>query len=145
MSIDRYTKFISEQVRKSTVAGLRSQAVVEEQALEEATEKTAVKNELKKLNQHLGSEVEGSQRTGRGSQTTSPRIDTSHHSKDKVAKVLQNAGYKKIASHKSTRGLTPDHDSYEKTDEHGYKHHINHAFTGDNNHSIHHVGASKVS
>lgn len=41
MSIDRYTKFISEQVRKNQVTGLRSQAVVEEQVeLDEANSTT---------------------------------------------------------------------------------------------------------
>ena len=134
-NIDKYTKFIAEQVRMSSVAGFRSAD------LAEATERTAVKNELKNLNQHLGGEVEGSQRTGRGSQTTSPSIDTSHHSKDEVAKALQGAGYKKVPNHKFDGDNV--HASYQKTDAHGFTHSLKHAIDDNGKHSINHVGANK--
>jgi hypothetical protein len=135
-NIDRYTKFIAEQVRKGTITGLRSQPV------NEATEKTAVKHALKDLHSRLGGNVEGPQRTGRGTQMTSPKIDTSHHSKEKVAKALTSAGYKKTESGKKLYLTGTSYDSYEKSDAHGYKHYVNHLHDRDGRHSVHHVGAS---
>lgn len=138
MSVEKIAQYISEQVRKERALGLHGI-----HDFNEATERTAVKNELNKLGSALG-EVGGRERTGVHAQTTSPKISTSHHSKDKVGKVLSAAGYKKVgqsAEHPNFPGRS-DH-SYEKTDEHGFKHSVKHSFDTNNRHSVHHVGASK--
>ena len=130
-NIDHYNNFISDQVRKERALGLRTLPI------EEATEKTAVKNELKNLGQHLGGDVEGSHRTGRGNQMTTPSIDTSHHSKEKVVKTLQSAGYKKVRSDRFGDAI------FHKTDKHGFTHSVKHGIDG-NNHSVHHLGTTNL-
>jgi hypothetical protein len=129
-NIDKYTNFIAEQVRKGSVAGLRTGVIAE------ATEKTAVKHELKNLNDHLGGEVVGSQRTGRGAQTTSPRIDVSHHkTPEQIHKALTAAGYKPAP--KPSKFYSDNDKFYEKKDQHGYTHTLAHSGP-----SVHHIGAS---
>lgn len=107
------------------------------------SEKTAIKHALKDLNSRLGGEIWGPVRTGRGTQMTSPQIDTSHHSKEKVAKALAAAGYKKTGHEKSSISPGNSYDSYEKTDLYGYKHSVKHAHNKDGTHSVNHVGANQ--
>jgi hypothetical protein len=126
-NIDKYTSFISEQSRTSPMQ------------LTEATEKTAVKHELKNLNQHLGGSVADAQRTGRGTQMTSPSVNVSHHkSSDETHKALTAAGYKHIK--KPSPFYSDDHKFYQKTDSHGFTHTLAHSGS-----AVHHIGASKSS
>lgn len=131
-NIDKYTSFIAEQVRKSSVLGLRSQSIDEAEitAIDEAettenkplSKKTAAKHERASLEKHLGGSFQSGQH-GRGP-SNQHVMRNINKSADEVHKTLTGAGYKRIAhENKPDQHKRMETKSvYRKKDEHGHDH-----------------------
>ena len=144
-NIDRYLKFISEQVRGERAIGLRSQSIDEAEIAgkKPLSAKTAAKHERASLEKHLGGSFQSGQ-YGRGP-SYQHVMHNLNKSADEVHKTLTGAGYKRIAHENTpdrfdTQKRMQTKSVYRKKDEHGHEHTVYTRHSHDSNMVQHDIG-----